>query len=103
VCACVLCTVPACRCNHVVVTGEQDLVKSVMDITGGKGAYAAVDCLCGDTVAQLCNAVRMRGLLVLYGAMTGRYLSVRACAFIVHCSITAHFICCNPEQVHACL
>jgi NADPH:quinone reductase-like Zn-dependent oxidoreductase len=55
---------------HVVVTDEQDLVKEVLAITGGKGARVVFDPVGGPTLAKLAQATARLGILFLYGALS---------------------------------
>jgi NADPH:quinone reductase-like Zn-dependent oxidoreductase len=55
---------------HVIVTDEQDLVKEVLGITGGKGARLVFDPVGGPTFAKLAQATARLGLLFLYGALS---------------------------------
>eukprot|EP00199_Chlamydomonas_sp_CCMP681_P002578 CAMPEP_0119102240 /NCGR_PEP_ID=MMETSP1180-20130426/1051_1 /TAXON_ID=3052 ORGANISM="Chlamydomonas cf sp, Strain CCMP681" /NCGR_SAMPLE_ID=MMETSP1180 /ASSEMBLY_ACC=CAM_ASM_000741 /LENGTH=339 /DNA_ID=CAMNT_0007086489 /DNA_START=69 /DNA_END=1088 /DNA_ORIENTATION=- len=54
-----------------MVAITDNLVADIGAITGEQGAYAAMDCLCGDIVSKLCQAVKRGGTVVLYGAMCG--------------------------------
>jgi NADPH:quinone reductase-like Zn-dependent oxidoreductase len=54
---------------HVVATSEQDLVKEVLRITGGKGARIVFDPVGGPTFAKLAQATARLGILFLYGAL----------------------------------
>jgi NADPH:quinone reductase-like Zn-dependent oxidoreductase len=56
--------------THVVVTDEQDLVKEVLGITGGKGANMVFDPVGGPTFAKLAQATARLGMLFLYGALS---------------------------------
>jgi NADPH:quinone reductase-like Zn-dependent oxidoreductase len=45
----------ACRADHVINQEDEDVVQRVLEITGGEGAYAALDPIAGDftgTVGQ---------------------------------------------------
>ena len=42
---------------HVIATDEQDLVKEILEITGGKGASVVFDPVGGPTVAKLVKAM----------------------------------------------
>ena len=53
--------------QHVVATEEQDLVKEVMDVTGGKGARIAFDPIAGPGVEVLAAAMAAGGTIFLYG------------------------------------
>lgn len=57
---------------HVVATEEEDLVERVMEITGGKGAYVAFDPVGGPYVETLAAALRPRGILFVYGGLSGQ-------------------------------
>jgi NADPH:quinone reductase-like Zn-dependent oxidoreductase len=57
--------------THIIVSGEEDVEARVSELTGGAGAYAALDCLAGDSVAQMCRCVRQGGKVLIYGAMNG--------------------------------
>jgi NADPH:quinone reductase-like Zn-dependent oxidoreductase len=55
---------------HVIATDEQDLVKEVLGITGGKGARVVFDPVGGPTFAKLAQATARLGILFLYGALS---------------------------------
>ena len=55
---------------HVIATDEQDLVKEVLGLTGGKGARVVFDPVGGPTVAKLAQATARLGILFLYGALS---------------------------------
>ncbi len=55
---------------HVIVTDEQDLVKEILGLTGGKGARVVFDPVGGPTVAKLAQAMAQLGTLFLYGALS---------------------------------
>jgi NADPH:quinone reductase-like Zn-dependent oxidoreductase len=55
---------------HVIVTDEQDLVKEILSLTGGKGARIVFDPVGGPTVAKLAQAMARLGTLFLYGALS---------------------------------
>jgi NADPH:quinone reductase-like Zn-dependent oxidoreductase len=55
---------------HVVATEEQDLVKEVLGITGGKGARVVFDPVGGPTVNKLVPATARSGIVFLYGALS---------------------------------
>ena len=50
---------------------KDSIANRVGEVTDGKGAYAAVDSVGGDMLGKLLSAVRPRGTLLLYGAMSG--------------------------------
>jgi NADPH:quinone reductase-like Zn-dependent oxidoreductase len=55
---------------HVIASGEQDVVKEVMRITGGKGARIVFDPVGGPTVKKLVEATSRLGIVFLYGALS---------------------------------
>jgi NADPH:quinone reductase len=55
---------------HVIATDEQDLVKEVLGITGGRGARVVFDPVGGPTFAKLVQATARLGILFLYGALS---------------------------------
>jgi NADPH:quinone reductase-like Zn-dependent oxidoreductase len=55
---------------HVIASDEQDLVKEVLGITGGKGARMVFDPVGGPTFAKLAQATAHLGILFLYGALS---------------------------------
>jgi NADPH:quinone reductase-like Zn-dependent oxidoreductase len=75
--------------KHVIATDEQNLVKEILAITGGKGARVVFDPVGGPTLAKLSQATARLGTIFLYGALSpeptplplfdvlGRWLTVR--------------------------
>ncbi len=55
---------------HVIATDEQDLVKEILKLTGGKGARVVFDPVGGPTVTKLVQATSKLGILFLYGALS---------------------------------
>lgn len=55
---------------HVIATDEQDLVKEVLGITGGKGARMVFDPVGGPTFNKLAQVTARGGILFLYGALS---------------------------------
>jgi NADPH:quinone reductase-like Zn-dependent oxidoreductase len=55
---------------HVIATDEQDLVKEVLGITGGKGARVVFDPVGGPTMTKLAQATAHLGTIFLYGALS---------------------------------
>ncbi|MFJ9697323.1 zinc-dependent alcohol dehydrogenase family protein [Kitasatospora sp. NPDC101183] len=54
---------------HVVVTGEEDLVSSVLDATGGRGVRTAFDPVAGPGVLTLARVITPGGRLIVYGRL----------------------------------
>lgn len=58
--------------DEVVVSADgEGLVERVQEITGGRGAYAAIECVGGELFAKVAAAVRSGGTCIIYGAMSG--------------------------------
>ena len=57
---------------HVVATEEQDLVKQVQAITGGKGARITFDPVGGPYVETLAQAASVDGIIFIYGGLSGQ-------------------------------
>ena len=57
--------------DHVIVTGEEDLVARVKEITGGKGARVVFDPVGGDYINTLAQATATGGKIFLYGMLSG--------------------------------
>jgi NADPH:quinone reductase-like Zn-dependent oxidoreductase len=55
---------------HVIATEEQDLVKEVLGVTGGKGARVVFDPVGGPAVKKLVEAASRLGIVFLYGALS---------------------------------
>jgi NADPH:quinone reductase-like Zn-dependent oxidoreductase len=55
---------------HVIITDEQDLVREVLAVTGGKGARVVFDPVGGPTIARLAKATARLGILFIYGALS---------------------------------
>jgi NADPH:quinone reductase-like Zn-dependent oxidoreductase len=56
--------------THVIATDEQDLVKEILGITGGKGARIVFDPVGGPTLVKLARATARLGTIFLYGALS---------------------------------
>ncbi|MFE5588420.1 zinc-dependent alcohol dehydrogenase family protein [Kitasatospora sp. NPDC056531] len=54
---------------HVVVTGEEDLLARVLDITGGEGVRTVFDAVAGPGVNTLARAIAPSGRLIVYGRL----------------------------------
>ena len=55
--------------DHVIATQEEDLVKRVGEITGGKGARLVFDPIGGKGVELLCQAAAQYGTIYEYGSL----------------------------------
>ena len=61
----------AAGADEVVCTETEDVAARVKEITGGKGAYAAMDAVGGPGVERITNSLRDFGTVLIYGAMSG--------------------------------
>jgi NADPH:quinone reductase-like Zn-dependent oxidoreductase len=66
----------AAGATHVVVVPGEDLAARVREVTGGKGATAAIDSVGGNTGVEVLAALQSGGTSVLFGALDGRAVSV---------------------------
>ncbi len=66
----------AAGATHVVVVPGEDLAARVRELTGGKGATAAIDSVGGETGTQVLAALQSGGTSVLFGALDGRAVAV---------------------------
>src|SRR6185437_5050814 len=55
--------------DHVIVTEEEDLVKRVGEITGGRGARIVFDPIGGKGLESLAAATAHSGIIIEYGAL----------------------------------
>ena len=55
----------------IVSSDGQDIVDHVKAMTGGKGAWGAVECVGGDLLTSVASSVRSNGTVLIYGAMSG--------------------------------
>ena len=58
-------------CTHPVVTGEEDFVARVKELTGGEGLPVVYDSIGRDTFHKSLSCLRVRGMLVLFGQSSG--------------------------------
>ena len=56
---------------HVIVTDEQDMVGTALDVTGGRGLDVVFDAVAGPAVAQLAEAMVPNGTIVIHGRLSG--------------------------------
>jgi NADPH:quinone reductase-like Zn-dependent oxidoreductase len=55
---------------HVIATDEQDLVREILGLTGGKGARVVFDPVAGPTLPKLVQVTAKLGIVFLYGALS---------------------------------
>ncbi len=58
-------------CDHVLVTGRDDIVARVRELTGGKGVPVVYDSIGKDTWEASLDCLRPRGLMVSFGNASG--------------------------------
>lgn len=56
---------------HVIVTGEQDLARTARELTDGRGLDVVYDAVAGPAVAEIAEAVRPGGTIVIHGWLSG--------------------------------
>ena len=64
------------RADEVVATDQEDIKERVQQITGGKGAWAAIDAVAGETTAKVIAATRTGGTVLVYGVLSGHSFQV---------------------------
>lgn len=57
--------------DHVIVTGEEDLVERVHEITGGQGVRVAFDSVGGEMMNEVGRATANGGVIFFYGMLAG--------------------------------
>jgi len=68
--------------THVVATDEQDLVKEILGLTGGKGARVVFDPVAGPTMEKLVGATMPHGIVFIYGVLSPESTTVSALELI---------------------
>jgi NADPH2:quinone reductase len=58
-------------CDHVLVSGRDDLARRVRELTGGVGAHVVYDSVGKDTFASSLDSLRPHGTMVSYGNASG--------------------------------
>mmetsp|Transcript_1051 Transcript_1051/g.3213 ORF Transcript_1051/g.3213 Transcript_1051/m.3213 type:complete len:338 (+) Transcript_1051:236-1249(+) len=56
--------------DEIINSSKEDLVARVKEITGGEGAYAALDPVAGITTGQMASALRKGGSVYVYGFLS---------------------------------
>jgi len=62
--------------DEVIVSTEEDVVARVKEITGGKGAYGALDAVSGTMTGTLAASLRSKGMIFVYGVLSGTTITV---------------------------
>lgn len=55
--------------DHVIVTGRQPLARTVLELTGGRGADVTLDAISGPMLAELADCAAPHGRIFLYGRL----------------------------------
>jgi NADPH:quinone reductase-like Zn-dependent oxidoreductase len=69
--------------DEVIVSTEEDVTARAKEITGGHGAWGAVDAVGGELFAAAASAVKNGGTCIIYGAMSGLTVSLDSCSLFV--------------------
>jgi NADPH:quinone reductase-like Zn-dependent oxidoreductase len=89
--------------THVVATDEQDLVKEVLGLTGGKGARVVFDPVGGPTMEKLVGATMPHGIILVYGALSPELTTVPALELVAKSIVLRGFwlaeITLDPTQL----
>jgi len=67
---------------QVICSADEDVTARVMEITGGKGAYAALESVAGELTGKVASALRPGGTVLLSGGASGPTLSAGIGDFI---------------------
>lgn len=78
--------------DEVISTDTEDLQQRVMDITGGKGAYAALDAVGGPDVAKVVASLRKNGVYLAYGLLSPEPMQLSIADLIVGRKVLRGFI-----------
>jgi NADPH:quinone reductase-like Zn-dependent oxidoreductase len=68
--------------THVVATDEQDPLKEILGLTGGKGARVVFDPVGGPAMEKLVGATMPHGIVFIYGALSPEPTTVPALVLI---------------------
>ncbi|KAI8106698.1 hypothetical protein M9434_001352 [Picochlorum sp. BPE23] len=87
--------------DHVIVSQDGSSIQDkVMEITGGKGAYAAVECVGGTVFKGCASSLRASGTILIYGAMSSLEMTV-AIPDVLFRGVTVRGFWLVPYFVHA--
>ncbi|CAK9222438.1 unnamed protein product [Sphagnum troendelagicum] len=68
--------------DEVINYTKEDVVDRVKQLTGGKLAYAGIDCVCGDMTQLVASSVRTSGEVLLYGFLESMVLKMECMDFV---------------------
>jgi NADPH:quinone reductase-like Zn-dependent oxidoreductase len=69
--------------THVVASELQHTARSVLELTGGKGARIVFDAVAGDLLGQLATATSRGGCLIVYGSLAGNTMQLELGSFMM--------------------
>jgi len=94
-------------CDHVIVTGEEDFVARVREITRGEGVPVVYDSVGKDTFMRSLDCLKPRGMIVSFGQSSGMVppldisiLSSKGSLFLTRPSLM-HYVA-KREELLAC-
>lgn len=61
---------------HVIVSEEEDVVQSILNITEGAGIRVLFDAVAGQALSELLNVLAPQGIAILYGTLAGAEVSL---------------------------
>jgi trans-2-enoyl-CoA reductase len=91
--------------DEVICSSDEDVMARVKAITGGKGAWGALDAVCGASTGTLASCVRDGGQVFLYGMLAGFVANIGAGDLFRGVSVTgwaiSNKITNNPKKCQA--
>jgi len=69
--------------DEVINYTKEDVVDRVKQLTGGKLAYAGIDCVCGDMTQLVASSVRTSGEVLLFGFLESTVLKMECMDFLL--------------------
>mmetsp|Transcript_35445 Transcript_35445/g.78638 ORF Transcript_35445/g.78638 Transcript_35445/m.78638 type:complete len:331 (-) Transcript_35445:737-1729(-) len=78
--------------DAVISTDTEDIVERVQQITGGKGAYAAIDAIGGPQTSKVVGALRKWGTYMVYGLLDLRPMELSVSDLLVQQKVVRGFL-----------
>lgn len=78
--------------DEVIATDKEDIVERVTAITGGKGAYGAIDAVGGPQSSKIIAALRKGGVYIVYGLLDMNPLQINTADLMVQRKTARGFI-----------
>ncbi|KAG0589203.1 hypothetical protein M758_1G002200 [Ceratodon purpureus] len=91
--------------EEIICSGDEDVVARVKEITGGKGAWGALDAVAGTMTQTLASCMRDGGQIFVYGMLGGLAASINVMDLwrnVQPVGWTLFKILLNPEKREAC-